>query len=320
MAKKVKLKKRNISIAVGIIVVSVVAIIGGIKWKQKLDYQATDEYKLLSIGYSEEDTQFLIDNLKEEDLNELINNKTLNNNIIKLFKQEYFLYKNLDAYLAYANENPDKQLSEVVALINVDANKDWYEDTTETDTSKGSQLIVNKFYSLPSDYQPAKLVKIKNWYAYDSAKQMDEEAYYAFISMYNAAKEEGLSLVINSSYRTYQEQEEIYNDYKNRYGSEYADGYAARPGHSEHQTGLVIDIAIDSGYDNTTFDTSPKYAWLQNNAHKYGYILRYPKDKEHITGYSYESWHYRYVGIEIATYIYEHNITFDEYYAYFLEG
>lgn len=320
MAKKVRIKKRSVGIAVGIVVVVVVAIIGIIKWKQKLDYQATDEYKLLTIGYSEEDTQFLLENLKEDDLEQIIENEILNENIILLFKQEYFLYKHLNSYLAYADENPDKQLSEVVAIINVGADKEWYEGVKETDTSKGNLILVNKFNKLPNDYTPNKLVNIKDWYAYPNAKEMDEEAYYSFISMFNSAKEDNISIAINYSYRTYDDQDEIYNYYKSQYGSDYADGYAARAGHSEHQTGLVIDVLISKGYDKTNFDTSPEYAWLQSNAHKYGYILRYPKDKEHITGYSYESWHYRYVGVDVATYIYEHNITFDEYYAYFLEG
>lgn len=320
MAKKIRIKKRNVGIVVGIIVVLVVAIIGIIKWKQKLDYQATDEYKLLTIGYSEEDTNFLIENLKEKDLDKIIENKTLNENIINLFKQEYFLYKHLDSYLEYADENPDKQLSEVIALINVNANKEWYDGIKDTDTTKDSLILVNKFHSLASDFEPNNLVSIKDWYAYPNAKEMDEDAYYAFISMYNAAKEENINLAINYSYRAYQEQEEIYDYYNKQYGSDYADGYAARPGHSEHQTGLAIDVLISKGYDKTNFDTSPEYAWLQSNAHKYGYILRYPKDKEHITGYSYESWHYRYVGKDVAEYIYQHNITFDEYYAYFIEG
>lgn len=320
MAKKVRIKKRNVGIAVGILVVIVIAIIGIIKWKQKMDYQATDEYKLLTIGYSEDDTQFLIENLKEDDLNKLIENEVLNENIINLFKQEYFLYKNLDDYLAYADENPDKQLSEVIAIINVGTNKNWYDKVENTDTSKGNLILVNKFYKLQENYEPDNLVSIKDWYAYPNAKVMNEEAYHKFISMYNDAKEENISLAINYSYRTYAEQDEIYNYYNSQYGSDYADGYAARPGHSEHQTGLVIDLLISKGYDKTTFDTSPEYAWLEKNAHKYGYILRYPKDKEHITGYSYESWHFRYVGVEVATYIYEHNITFDEYYAYFIAG
>ena len=320
MAKKVKIKKRNVGITVGFFVVIIITVIGIFKWKEKLDYQATDEYKLLQIGYTEEDTEFLIDNLDEKKLNEIISNKTMNENIIKLYKQEYFLEKNLDDYLAYAEENPDLSLFEVISIINVGANRDWYSSIVDADTTKGSELLVNKFYSLSSDFTPEKLVDIKNWYAYPSAKQMDEDAYYAFISMHTAAAEENIKLVINYSYRDYKEQEEIYDYYKSGQGIEYADSYAARAGHSEHQTGLAIDILIGEGYDKKTFDTSPTYQWLQSNAHKYGFILRYPKDKEHITGYDYESWHYRYVGEEIATYIHDHNITYDEYYAYFIEG
>lgn len=319
MAKKVRIKKRNVGIAGGVLVVIIVLIIGLVKWKEKLDYQATSEYKLLSIGYSEEDTTFLIENLDKQHLNNIIENRELNEDIIKFYKQEYFLEKNLDEYLNYVKENPGTSYTDVVAIINVGANKDWYDGSKSTDITKGSALLVNKFHSLDSDYQP-NLVPIKNTYAYANAKEMDEDAYYAFISMFNAAQEDGFKLVMNYSYRNYQEQEETYNNFKSQYGTEYADGYAARPGHSEHQTGLAFDLIIDSDYDKTNFDTSPKFAWLQENAYKYGYILRYPKDKEHLTGYSYEPWHYRYVGVEIATYIHQHNITYDEYYAYFLEG
>lgn len=319
MAKKVKIKKRNVGIAVGFLVVLIVAIIGIFKWKAKLEYQATDEYKLLEIGYTEDETKFLIENLKEDDLNKIIENKTLDQNIIKLLNEKYFMYKNLDKYLTFINNNPDKSLTDVVALVNVGADKKWYDGVKAADTSKGAQLLVNKFHSLDSSFE-GNLIDIKNWYAYDSAKLMDDEAYHAFISMFNAAKEDEFNLIINSSYRSYEEQQLTYDDYRSGYGSEYADEYAARAGHSEHQTGLAIDIAIDSGYTTADWDTSPKYAWLQENAYKYGFILRYPKDKEYITGYNYESWHYRYVGVDIATYIHENNITFDEYYAYFIEG
>ena len=319
MAKKVKIKKRNVGIAVGFLVVIIIAIAGIFKWKAKLEYQSTDEYKLLEIGYTEEETKFLIENLKEEDLNKIIENKTLDDNIIKLLNEKYFMYRHLDDYLTFISNNPDKSLTDVVALVNVGADKKWYEGIKSSDTSKGVQLLVNKFYALDSSYE-GNLTYIKNWYAYDSAKKMDDEAYHSFISMYNAASEDGFNLVINSSYRSYEEQQITYDDYRSRYGSEYADEYAARAGHSEHQTGLAIDIAIDSGYTIDDWDTSPKYKWLQENAYEYGFILRYPKGKEYITGYNYESWHYRYVGIDVATYIHENNITFDEYYAYFIEG
>ena len=96
--------------------------------------------------------------------------------------------------------------------------------------------------------------------------------------------------------------------------SQTADTYSARPGSSEHQTGLAVDInAADDWFNNTK-----EAKWLANNAYKYGFILRYPKGKEYITGYQYESWHYRYVGEKVAKYIYEHDITYEEYYATFI--
>ena len=251
--------------------------------------------------------------IKSTGLNNVIENQILDTNIIKVMDEKYFIYDHLNDYLDFIKENPDTSLTDVVALINVGANKKWYEGIKNSDTTKGSQLLVNKFYALDSSFEGNSLVQIKNWYAYDSAKLMDEEAYYAFISMFNAAKEDGFNLIINSSYRSYEEQKLTYDDYKSRYGSEYADEYAARAGHSEHQTGLAIDIAIDSGFTTADWDTSPKYQWLQNNAYKYGFILRYPKGKENITGFKFEPWHYRYVGKEVATYLYQNNLTLEEY-------
>ena len=97
-----------------------------------------------------------------------------------------------------------------------------------------------------------------------------------------------------------------------------ADLKAARPGYSEHQTGLALDITTRLAEDEEFVNTE-EFSWLKENAHKYGFILRYPEGKENITGYSYEPWHYRYVGIDVATKIYNENITFDEYYAYYIE-
>jgi len=104
-----------------------------------------------------------------------------------------------------------------------------------------------------------------------------------------------------------------------RDGVEEADTYSARPGFSEHQTGLTVDVD-NAKLSYTDFDKTNEFKWMMENAHRFGFILRYPKDKEDITGYSYESWHYRYVGVDIATYIYEHNITLDEYYVRFIEN
>jgi len=132
--------------------------------------------------------------------------------------------------------------------------------------------------------------------------------------MSNHAKEEEISLKIISAYRTNEFQAYLYNKYKTNNGEKNADRYSARPGHSEHETGLAIDINdVSQAFENTK-----AFTWLQENAHKYGYILRYPRNMETITGYMYESWHYRYVGVETATKIKSENITFDTYYAMYI--
>lgn len=314
--KKTKLKIKNIIIAVIILVIIIIAIAIGIKVKKDLDYKKTYEYKLLQIGYSETDTKYLVDKLNDIELNNLLE-KDLNENIPKLMKEKYYLKKNLDKYLEYANENVEKTLTEVVAIINVGANNDWYEGVITTDTSKDLLILVNKFNQLSKEYEFKDLVTISNWYAYDNAKYLREGAYEKFIDLYNAAKKDNMTIIINSSYRDYEYQETVYNNNKISQGQAAADSFVARPGHSEHQTGLAIDVTTH-GVIDYNFAEFEEYTWMINNAHKYGYILRYPEGKEYLTGYSYESWHYRYVGVEVATYIHENNITYDEYYAYFI--
>jgi D-alanyl-D-alanine carboxypeptidase len=170
-------------------------------------------------------------------------------------------------------------------------------------------MIVNKYHYLDSNYAPSDIVKISNWYAYDghSTKQ---EVYDMYKNMWNAAKKEGLTLLVNSGYRTLSEQQKEYDL--------SGDNYASRPGFSEHQTGLALDIVTYDTVGNN-FEDSDEFKWLENNAAEYGFILRYPKNKEDITGYSYESWHYRYVGVELAKKVKNSGLTYDEYYAYFCE-
>ena len=121
----------------------------------------------------------------------------------------------------------------------------------------------------------------------------------------------GVHLMVNSSYRSYEDQEAVYNDFKN-ISLKYADAYAARPGHSEHQTGLAFDVGkLDDKYGETK-----EGIWLAKNAHLYGFIIRYPKGKENITGYQYEPWHIRYVGTPLASELYNNGnwISLEEYY------
>ena len=135
-------------------------------------------------------------------------------------------------------------------------------------------------------------------------------AYENYVKMADAAKKDGLSLRVLSAYRTEDYQRNLYNNKVRTTGKINADNYSARPGSSEHQTGLAVDVCSTSG----TFEYTAEFRWMQKHAHEYGFILRYPKGKEWITGYSYEPWHYRYVGADVATKIFEEGITYEEYY------
>ena len=126
------------------------------------------------------------------------------------------------------------------------------------------------------------------------------------------ARKEGFNIVAVSTFRSYDYQEKLYNNYVKDKGFYYANMASARPGHSEHQTGLAVDIAdLSLDYDN--FENTKEFNWIQNNGYRYGFILRYPKAQFHITGFKYEPWHYRYVGLEVASYIHNNNITLEEY-------
>lgn len=161
-------------------------------------------------------------------------------------------------------------------------------------------LLANKKYPLPSTFAPG----------------VNEETQNALNAMLAAGKKEGFDLVAFSGYRSFEYQTTLYNNYVNRDGVDAADRYSARPGYSEHQTGLAFDIGEKGKEDlwlTAEFGETPAGQWLVAHASEYGFILRYPENKEHITGYMYESWHFRYVGVEIAKEIKERDITLEEY-------
>lgn len=166
-------------------------------------------------------------------------------------------------------------------------------------------LIVNKTYSLPSSYGTSLTSTTKN----------------AFNKMQAAAKLDGINIYIASGFRSYQTQNRLYNNYVARDGKAKADTYSARPGHSEHQSGLAFDICSHDldGQDaciNSNFDNTDQAKWLAQNAYKYGFILRYPKGKTNETGYKYESWHFRYVGTDLSTKLYNNGdwLTMENYF------
>ena len=314
--KKLKLKKKfkkRLIIFLFIIIISIVSI----KSYKTYKYRQTYEYKLLEKNYTKEETDLLLEKLDKTKIEKLLTTEK-NEKLINILNEKYFLIKNLDKYIAYSDKNPEISLTEVIALVNVHRDQDYYENMEVTDTSKGNTMLVNKYNALSKDYEVEDLKTISKTYSYGDNKKLNKEAYDAFISLADDAKKEGYTILIVSSYRTYQDQEDVWKDYKASFGTKKADAYAARAGSSEHETGLAIDVA-DYNDKNDKFEATESFKWMQTNAHKYGYILRYPKGKENITGYSYEAWHYRYVGIDTATKVYNEGITYDEYYEYYLK-
>lgn len=319
MATRKKLKK-EVYLFIGLIIVIVGGVIFGINKFKEYQYHKTNEYKLLNLGYSNDEVDFLLD-LNDDEIIKYVLSQEKNSKIINILNEKYFLTKNFNLYIEYMNNNKDLSSSEIVRNINIHLDKDFYEDTEKANTTLDTTLLVNKHYLLDKDYIPDDLVNVSQNYAWGEvgSQKVREVAYNAFLDMWNAANEEGYYLMINSSYRSYEDQEIVYNNYKNSSGERFADSIAARPGSSEHQTGLALDIFSKTNTNKNTFSQTDEAKWLKENAHNYGFILRYPEDKVDITGYSFESWHYRYVGVDIATYIYENDITYEEYYAYFLE-
>ena len=316
--KKLKLKKKVKRKLILFIILVILCIFGINKYKEYI-YKQTNEYKLTEVGYTLEESKFIIKTLNDKNEEYFVNNDK-EDILIDLLKEKYFLEKNLYDYIKYKKDNKRKVLSDVVSIVNVGANKEWYDKKSikEADVSKKELMLVNKFYSLSEDYEPENITDISLSYSY-SGNRVAKIANDAYIDMANRAKADGIMLLANSTYRTYERQDEIYDDFYYSKGISYADSYAARPGHSEHQTGLALDIFTNGTSTTENFEKSDAYKWLIDNAHLYGFILRYPKGKEYLTGYNYESWHYRYVGVSVAKEIKELDITFDEYYAYFIE-
>lgn len=306
---KVRLKKKVKKILL-LLVVGILFLCTIIFLYKDYKYKQSYEYKLLQINYNKEEINLIINKLNNQKIEELLKKEYISY-LKDILSEKYYLSKNLDRYLNYQEKNPDSVVSDTIALVNVGRDYEFYKDTSLTDVSKGNLMLVNKYNLLNKDYNPDDIKEVSTTYAY-SGNKLKEEAYKAFKKLANDAKKDGYTIVILSSFRTYEYQESLWNKRKD-------DNYVARPGASEHETGLSIDVA--DYYDkNDIFKDTESYKWMLNNAHKYGFILRYPEGKENITGYKFEAWHYRYLGIDMATKVYNEGITYDEYYAYYLDN
>lgn len=212
-------------------------------------------------------------------------------------------------------ENPDEssnknRLEGTLDENNVVTNPDSYE------------VLVNRKRSMPEDYVPSDLVSftdVPTCLGDPEVNQMRKDACAALTELFDAAKTEtGIQLYARSGYRSYSTQIALYNRYVQNHGQAEADTFSAKPGQSEHQTGLTVDItsaSMNMELDEPFGDTD-EGKWVAENAYKYGFIIRYPKGKDDITGYMYEPWHLRYLGKELAKEVFDSGLTFDE----FMEG
>ena len=228
--------------------------------------------------------------------------------IAKYLEYNFFKVEKLDRYLKYYNGD----YKDTIVKVNIGLDKKFYEDPNVI-KEYSTTVIVNKYNKLDSTFTPTKLVELDK--CSGGGEYLAEEAKLAYDKLCTASLKEGLKLGVTSSYRSYQDQQGVYASYLKSNGKEYVSQYVATPGYSEHQTGLALDVKSTV---SSPFKKTKEYTWMSKNAYKYGFILRYPDNKEDITGYNPEAWHFRYVGVEIATYMYEEKITYDEYYAMFM--
>ncbi|WP_429608034.1 M15 family metallopeptidase [Bacillus albus] len=193
-------------------------------------------------------------------------------------------------------------------------------DNSEKDKGSSSDqihVVVNKEYGLPTGYKPEDLVVPNVPFSFKGTLEkshLRKEAAEALENLFRLASQEGIQLNAVSGYRSYDYQKRLYENNVKRKGQEHTDRFSAKPGHSEHQTGLTMDVSAKSANNELelSFAKTKEGKWLKENAHRAGFIIRYPKEKENVTGYAYEPWHIRYVG-DIAEKIYKEKLTLEEY-------
>jgi D-alanyl-D-alanine carboxypeptidase len=206
-------------------------------------------------------------------------------------------------YAAFAADHPELGIEDVYWMVDCDLDVSPYEDTHELPDPNDLLLLVNKHFYLPEGFAPADLVNVGN-------TRMRAEAGAAMQEMIEAAAADGHNIWSQSGYRSYETQVGLYRDYSARDGVEAADTYSARPGYSEHQTGLTTDLNTITD----AFGGTPEGQWVAANCYQYGYIVRYTKENTDVTLYKPEPWHMRYIGRDAAKTMHEEGIlSLEEY-------
>lgn len=269
--------------------------------------------RLIKIGYTNDEISTILSHGNDQEVEEFSKRKKVRY-LDEFFSIDYARLKHYDRYVEYMNNSRDDEETSVL-YVNLDLDKEDYQEANTIDNFSYT-MLVNKHNQLKNDFRPDELVSVKGNYAKEKGVKANKKALDKAKKMIDQAEKEGFHLVINSAYRSYNEQEELEKTYLDLYGQDYVDKYVLKPGFSEHQTGLGFDFGSK---DTKVFATSDEYKWIVDNCYKYGFIYRFKTSYEMVTGIKSESWHYRYVGEKVAKYIYDNDITLEEYYAKFIE-
>lgn len=278
-------------------------------------YYKSTNTTFTSLGYSDADIAYLR-SIYQNDLNLIIEHQINRNDLFTYLKIDKLTIEEIIKSEEIRKKENISHLAALNLLHHPYIMKEFYKYPQPALNKDSYLILVNKNYYLDENYIPSDLVFAEGAYQLiddESRYYLRKAAYEAYLELQQDARKQGLYLYLSNGYRSYQKQTKLYNDYLLN-GNE-PDHYSARPGFSEHHTGLALDItcAANNFLLTEDFANTLEGKFVHENAHKYGFIIRYPKDKEHLTGYMYEPWHLRYVGIEHAKIIYEQNITLEEY-------
>lgn len=279
--------------------------------------------KLLNLGYSSKDINAIYNKIPDS-VNIIIDSK-YNKDIINIMNLSYFKIDNLKRYLDYdimevksiydiSNIKKDFNYEDVVTYVNANLDKEYYSSDNLISNEDASKIdvLVNKYHKLDENYEPSDLTIIDSKYA-SGTQKLRKEAQIKFEEMASDMAKENLKIYAGSTYRSYTYQKGLYDRYVKKDGFSAAETYSARSGYSEHQLGLAVDI-VNGKWDYLS-ENDKEYDYLVKNSYKYGFILRYPRGSEYITGYMFEDWHFRYLGVELATKVFNSGLTYDEYIA-----
>ena len=293
-------------------------ILDSLKKKKKIDKTNENFVSALNDkGYNHNTINFVLLKMNKTEITKMLAKK-YDKDFEEYITLDLFNINHYERYVKYQKKNNTLSLDDIVTRVELNLDYEPYEETEEEKDPNSVTALVNKHRYISRDYVPDDLVNMEDGYANNAygVKEIRKETYEHFKKMVDDAKKEDIVFYAESAYRDHKYQDSLYEQYINEYGEEKANTFAARAGYSEHQLGTTLDLANIW----TLEEGDPEYKWIDKNGYKYGFIFRYKKDKEDVTGYKAEGWHIRYVGVEAATVMHKKNLTFDEYWIKYVKN